>query len=664
MSSVRRTGVQRSGVQGSGVKGLRGRLRRRAAVTGAGAVMLLVAAVPAGAAAAATGANGCPAAVPVDEIVAGQGATGLTVSVGTKPEPFTGTILGRIADGIAPGIDLVIAELDSPAMRAAGGVWAGMSGSPVYAEDGRLIGAVSYGLSVGPSLVGGLTPAASMRELLDGASPAALEPAVRVKVPDQLRAELVARGLATPDAAQAGFDQLELSLGISGGLRDIHRDEVVKRLNVPGARIYTAGQAGSTGGASADIVAGSNFAAALSYGDFTAAVMGTTTAVCDGEALAFGHPFLRSGPSSLSVHGAEAVYIQEDKTLSPFKVANPGPPVGTVDRDSIAGLHALLGSAPAAVQVTAKASLDGAERTGTTRVNVQELLPGLSLAAVLTNTDRLFDRFAGGRSTVDFTVRGTRAGGEGWTLRRSNVVADPFALSFASALGVPEAVDAVQTNRFEEVEVTDIDVVTDLNAVYRDYLVEEVAARVGSAPFEPVTADLPLTLQADSRLDLRVKLSPYKGRGPARTVELSLDIPAAAAGASGSLDITGGALGGGGFIEPGPGEPPGETPPSDTPPGTTSPTSFDELLTQLANAPHNDDVRATLTVASAEEGPGEPAPGEPAPGDPAPGDPAPGDPAPGDPAPPGPAAPLVSVQDVERVGDVVQGGLSIPVTVE
>ena len=650
----------------SGVKGYVGIGKTppgwRTLVSGAGVSVLLAAVVPTGAALAAPAGGSCPAAVPVQDIVAGQEATGLTVSVGATPESFTATVLGRIADGIAPGIDMVIADLDGAALRAAGGVWSGMSGSPVYAEDGRLVGAVSYGLSAGPSLVAGITPAASMRELLDGAAPAALAPAAPVDVPTGIQTALVSRGAATAAAAKQGFRRLEVPLGVTGGLNGAHRDELAKRLDVPQARVYTAGQAASgTGGGGSDIVAGGNFAAALAYGDLTVVGVGTTTVVCDGEALAFGHPMLFSGPSSMSVHGAEAVFIQEDKTSAPFKVANPGPPVGTVDRDRIAGLHATLGSAPDAIPITAEATLAGAARTGTTQVNMPAQLPGLSLGAVLTNTDRLYDRIAGGRSSVAFTVTGTRAGGERWTLDRSDIVADEFDLAFASAVGVADAVAALQANRFEEVEVTGVEVETDLDAVYRDYTVERVTARVGSAPFTPLTAEAPLILEAGTVLDLRVEFTPYKGRGAVRSVELSLDIPSAAAGGSRALELIGGPSGGGSVAEPVPGE---------VPPVITEPDSFDELLAQLENAPHNDDVRATLSLF----GPGpavpvDPAPGDPAPGDPAPGDPAPGDPAPGDPAPgnpPAPSAPSapVSVQDSQRVGDAVRGGLFIPVTVQ
>lgn len=73
--------------------------------------------------------------------------------------------LRRVA--VAPGVDMVMARLASSEIERVGGIWAGMSGSPVYAVDGRLIGAVSYGLTGGNSPVAGITPAADMQTLLD-----------------------------------------------------------------------------------------------------------------------------------------------------------------------------------------------------------------------------------------------------------------------------------------------------------------------------------------------------------------------------------------------------------------------------------------------------------------------------------------------------------------
>ena len=100
-----------------------------------------------GSSAQAAPAADCKAPYPVASLAGGQPVTGKTVSSGVTPAPFTGEVIGVLDDGIAPGLDMVIVDLDSPAISAAGGIWQGMSGSPVYAGDGRLIGAVAYGLA-------------------------------------------------------------------------------------------------------------------------------------------------------------------------------------------------------------------------------------------------------------------------------------------------------------------------------------------------------------------------------------------------------------------------------------------------------------------------------------------------------------------------------------
>ena len=90
----------------------------------------------------------CDIAYPVAELVPDQQVEGSTVVRGTTPIGFDGTYLGKVKDGIAPGLDMLMFEMDFAADKYdAIGIWQGMSGSPVYAADGRLIGAVAYGLS-------------------------------------------------------------------------------------------------------------------------------------------------------------------------------------------------------------------------------------------------------------------------------------------------------------------------------------------------------------------------------------------------------------------------------------------------------------------------------------------------------------------------------------
>ena len=114
------------------------------------------------AASAAAAPGACPTVMAESDVAAGQVGTGWTVEEGQTREAFKVKILGVLPDGIAPGLDLIVIKVSDKTgndmIARAGGIWAGMSGSPVYI-GGKLVGAVSYGLTGSPSPVGGMTPA-------------------------------------------------------------------------------------------------------------------------------------------------------------------------------------------------------------------------------------------------------------------------------------------------------------------------------------------------------------------------------------------------------------------------------------------------------------------------------------------------------------------------
>src|SRR5919106_1701520 len=108
----------------------------------------------------------CAEVMPVSELAVGMTGTGYTVVQGRDPQPFSVELLGVYPNGMGPGRDIIIVETSGPAIDEVGGIWFGMSGSPVYI-GGKLVGAISLGLVFGTSPLAGVTPAEDMADVLD-----------------------------------------------------------------------------------------------------------------------------------------------------------------------------------------------------------------------------------------------------------------------------------------------------------------------------------------------------------------------------------------------------------------------------------------------------------------------------------------------------------------
>ena len=575
--------------------------RRVIAVATAAALATLGAlAAPAPARAAAAPPGPCPAAVPVSQVTAGLTGTGYTVSSGTTPEPFTARVIGVLRDGIAPGLDMIIVETDSPAIRAAGGIWAGMSGSPVYTSDGRLLGAVAYGLSAAPSRIGGITPAGEMLKVLGFPSAANLQLPARVRLPKSLQERIAGTGAASVAQAAGGMSQLRVPVAISG-LAGAHFNRVaqaISRSRRLDALPFRAGAAPSAPASPAQIAPGGNFAAALSYGDVTMAGVGTTTAVCAGVALAFGHPFTSGGKVALSVHTADALYVQPDSLAGPFKVANLGGVAGTLDQDRLAAIRARLGAGPVPIPVTSTVSAAGTglTRTGTTRVNMDVDLPSLAALHLLANLDRTLQKIGAGTSLVTWTVTGkTGAGGE-LTLTRANRFASQSDVSFGSVFEMLSFLSLIQGQPFAGVRFSKVAITASADGLFRQYRIDKGLRKTGTNTYVAVNSGTPIRVRAGGSVQLRVRLAPFKNRGLLRTFDFTYRIPADRAGSTGTFAVAGGASA---FSE-------------NTfclfNPGACSTgggaKNFGQILQALGHQPRNDQLIATMTIGPARGKPG------------------------------------------------------------
>ena len=533
----------------------------------------------------------CPEVLPAAEVTPGDTGYGLTVSRGTTPEPFDVEVIGVLENALAPGLPLIVIEATSPEIERVGGIWGGMSGSPVYI-DGRLLGAVAYGFSWGPSRLGGVTPAEAMLRITERPTlPPPVMPA-EVDLPPELREMAIEDGVARAQAAT--MQPLEIPVrvsGPSGAKLDRFASSFEERY--PGTRVVR-GAAGAgweqDGAGGTTIVPGGNLAVSLAIGDYTAAGTATATYVCGETVLGFGHPLLFDGPTRLGMHGARAIRVVDDAIGGPYKLANPGPLVGTIDHDRRAGVAGRVGTLPVTTAITSEIlNLDDAiTTTGRTDVIHPSELGWPIVVHGWINYDLLvFDNpYVSGSAEVAWTIEGLRENGSPWRLDRSNRHADRSDLASSSLFEVAMFAELLRANPAEKVRVTSVDYTAQAGTPYEALQILGRQVQVRGPDDELLDARHGIELVPGTTLTLVVPLREF--RGEVRTVDVELEIPADAAGFGELVIAGGGRFGDDGFYECFfyDGEECADP----------DPATFDELLAHLAAQPRNDELIVSLQL--------------------------------------------------------------------
>jgi hypothetical protein len=138
--------------------------------------------------------------------------------------------------------------------------------------------------------------------------------------------------------------------------------------------VSPAGQASAGGSATAAaLVPGGAVAGILVDGDLRMAVTGTVSDRSGDEVLAFGHPFLDSGPVLLPMAAAEIVTVLASQ-YSSFKLASFGEPIGAFDEDRSVGVHGRIGLVAPTVPMSV---MVGERRFQMRLAAVPQLLPAL-----------------------------------------------------------------------------------------------------------------------------------------------------------------------------------------------------------------------------------------------------------------------------------------------
>lgn len=494
--------------------------------------------------AGADAAAQCPTAAPASSITPDEAVHGLTVSKGTTPEEFTGTVTGILDDGIQPGTDMIIMELHSTAIDKAGGIWEGMSGSPVYDADGRLIGAVAYGLASGPSPVAGITPYSAMQKYLPGGA-AADSPLAAPKKVDvdskKLQAKIAdAAGVSTAQADQ--FRQLGTpSPGISAARQ--HDDAT----GAKGAKadhkflghFLSSGKTGGVAKAAAapgpdTLVPGGNVGAAVVWGDVVEGGVGTVTAVCKGSLVAFGHPMAAVGKTAMALLTADTLYVQEDP-YAPFKVANLGGIAGTINRDGFTGIAGPVGKLPATATFSASSSYDGGKaHSGKSYSSVADYYADGAFGETTAMNDAALDAVIPGGALVTYTVKGTAAG-KAFTLTHTDRYASSYDISYDSSWDIGDLTYVL--SQLSGVKVTSVTTSTKLDDHKQTTSVSRVEQYVGGK-WVKVTRKSPVSVKAGKHAVVRFVIT---GAGGTRYAKTKVWAPYRLKGATGDMEATGGA---------------------------------------------------------------------------------------------------------------------------
>lgn len=310
-----------------------------------------------------------PALFPVTQVEPGMIGHGLTTLQGQDRSEFEVEILGVIPH-ILPGLDLIVGKLKGEAIIRTG-VFAGMSGSPVYIED-QLLGAVAYAFPFASEAIAGIVPMEAMyavqKEAKDIRTMSQSRPIARL---DERRWYDLAKSLMVRSVQDAPIDPGALLRNVLDSFRPANNSpagafpiptvwsgaptwESWLPENLVPATVMESSLRGTNAKLTKDnqstVEPGMPIAIPLIQGDLNLSAYGTITAVQGNRLFAFGHYLFNLGNVEFPVNRARVVTVVPSLQSS-FVMASTGDSIGTLDTDVWTTVSGTIGSHPKLTQI-------------------------------------------------------------------------------------------------------------------------------------------------------------------------------------------------------------------------------------------------------------------------------------------------------------------------
>ncbi|MCS6885199.1 MAG: SpoIVB peptidase S55 domain-containing protein [Acidobacteriota bacterium] len=362
-----------------------------------------------------------PSFFSVDAVRPGMKGVGKTTFSSNFVEEFEVEVLGVLQGVPAPNRSLVVVRLKGEAVERSG-VFAGMSGSPVFIE-GKLLGAIAYAFTFAKEPIGAVTPIADTLQVLESEQKQVDECQEDISFKELLA---VASGQQAELRPPTGLRQIliedhsnpQLLPFVGQTLTPIASALVASGIDTAAMQYFSRhfqalglvpvivnGTATSSGTLAPydeqTLTPGKSIALELVRGDYGLSIQGTVTWRDGNKIYAFGHPMFPPGgigTSCIPMSEAEVVTVVPSMFNS-FKLGVAKRLVGAVHQDRSAGICGKLGELPRMIPV----KISVASR-GRRQVYNMEMIDDRQLTPILMQIVTLNSIVATERSFGDLTI--------------------------------------------------------------------------------------------------------------------------------------------------------------------------------------------------------------------------------------------------------------------
>ena len=360
----------------------------------------------------------------LEDLRPGMKGVSRTVFSGTEAQEFGVEILGVLPGFPGPRQSAIIARLSGANVEKTG-VFAGMSGSPVYI-DNKLVGAIAFSFPFSKEPIAGITPIKQMIDIFEKGS-------TETRLPKQPKVVSFAQLASTewkPTLPRQAVSSTALIAPVSDGSRllplmgqqmvPIATPVVFGGISQESLAMFAPQLAANgllpvsgAGGSAAitplakatekTLLPGTSVSVQLVRGDYSIAASGTVTLRHGNQIYAFGHPFLSLGAADMPMSETAVVTVISNMNNS-FKLSVPGAMMGSISQDRATGVFGQLGQAPKMipVKINLHTSRDRSDTYSYEIANDSFLTP-LLLNITVFNTITSSER-ASGESTI--TIKG------------------------------------------------------------------------------------------------------------------------------------------------------------------------------------------------------------------------------------------------------------------